>query len=105
VGPYGRLSAAQAQGHRRLGRRAGLSPRRERDRAVSRGLTVNGLAILNERPELGLYYAAHLIGGAGAFVLTAETYEDFAEAMRDKLLHEISGFAVATAASDLSGSQ
>ncbi len=33
----------------------GLSPRQERDRAVSRGLTVNGLAILNERPELGLY--------------------------------------------------
>ena len=83
----------------------GLSPRRERDRAVSRGLTVNGLAILNERPELGLYYAAHLIGGAGAFVLTAETYEDFAEAMRDKLLQEISGVTVATAAPELSGSQ
>jgi hypothetical protein len=45
------------------------------------------------------------MGGAGAFVLTAETYEDFAEAMRDKLLQEISGFTVATAASDLSGSQ
>ncbi|MCK5362029.1 MAG: DUF1194 domain-containing protein [Gammaproteobacteria bacterium] len=45
------------------------------------------------------------MGGAGAFVLTAETYEDFAEAMRDKLLQEISGVTVATAAPDLSGSQ
>jgi hypothetical protein len=73
----------------------GLSPRRERDRAVERGVTINGLAILNEKPELGLYYAAHLIGGPGAFVLTAGSYEDFAEAMRDKLLQEISGFTAA----------
>ncbi len=78
---------------------AGLSPRRERDRAVSRGVTINGLAILNERPELGLYYATHLIGGTGAFVVTAESYEDFADAMRNKLLQEISGFTVAAAGS------
>ena len=100
-----RTSLAEIEANRFEGRRkvidvsgdgfTGLSPRRERDRAVERGVTVNGLAILNEKPELGLYYAAHLIGGPGAFVLTAETYEDFAEAMRDKLLQEISGFTVA----------
>jgi hypothetical protein len=38
-------------------------------------------------------------------VLTAETYEDFAEAMRDKLLQEISGVTVATAAPELSEAQ
>ena len=102
-----RRSLAEIEANRFEGRRkvidvsgdgfTGLSPRRERDRAVARGVTVNGLAILNEKPELGLYYAAHLIGGPGAFVLTAGTYEDFAEALRDKLLQEISGFTVAAA--------
>lgn len=102
-----RYSLEQIEANRFEGRRkvvdvsgdgfAGLSPRRERDRAVSRGVTINGLAILNERPELGLYYATHLIGGAGAFVVTADSYEDFADAMRDKLLQEISGFTVAAA--------
>jgi hypothetical protein len=75
----------------------GLSPRRERDRAVSRGVTINGLAILNERPELGIYYATHLVGGAGAFVLTADSYEDFTDAIRDKLLRELSGSKIAAA--------
>lgn len=75
----------------------GLSPQRERDRAVSRGVTINGLAILNERPELGNYYATHLVGGAGAFVLTGDSYEDFADAIREKLLQELSGFKVAAA--------
>lgn len=102
-------SVAQIESNRFEGRRkvidisgdgfAGLSPRLERDRAVSRGVTINGLAILSEKPELGLYYASHLIGGPGAFVLTAETHDDFAAAMRDKLLQEISGFTVAAAGS------
>ena len=76
---------------------SGLSPRRERDRAVARGVTINGLAILNEKAELGGYYAAHVIGGPGAFVLTAASYEDFAEAIREKLVKEIAGLEVATA--------
>ncbi len=76
---------------------SGLSPRRERDRALARGVTINGLAILNEKPELGGYYAAHVIGGPGAFVLTAADYEDFAEAIREKLVKEIAGLEVATA--------
>ena len=74
---------------------SGLSPRRERDRALVRGVTINGLAILNEKPELGGYYAAHVIGGPSAFVLTAADYEDFAEAIRDKLVREIAGLEVA----------
>ena len=101
-----RYSLAQIEANRFEGRRkvidvsgdgfTGLSPRRERDRAVSRGVTINGLAILNKKPELGLYFAAHLIGGPGAFVRTAASYGDFAAAMRDKLLQEISGVTVAS---------
>ena len=74
---------------------SGLSPRRERDRALARGVTINGLAILNEKPELGGYYAAHVIGGPGAFVLTAAGYEDFAAAIREKLVKEIAGLEIA----------
>ncbi len=57
---------------------------RERD-----GVTVNGLAILTDRKDLVGYYHANVIGGAGSFVVAADNYEDFAEAMRRKLLREI----------------
>jgi hypothetical protein len=73
---------------------SGLSPKRERDRAVARGVTINGLAILNERPELSEYYAAHVIGGAGSFVVTVDNFEDFGEAIRDKLIKEITGLEI-----------
>ncbi|WP_119168742.1 DUF1194 domain-containing protein [Algihabitans albus] len=57
--------------------------------AVLKDITVNGLAILNEVPDLDLYYRTEVIGGAGAFVEVARRYEDFAEAMRRKLRREI----------------
>lgn len=57
--------------------------------ARSRAVTVNGLAILNEEPDLEAYYRAQVIVGAGAFTLAARTYEDFAAAMRRKLIREI----------------
>jgi hypothetical protein len=78
----------------------GLSPRRERDRAIDRGATINGLAILNEDPGLDRYYAEHVIGGMGAFLLTVESFEDFARAIRDKLLKEISGTGIAARPGD-----
>ena len=57
--------------------------------AVARGITVNALAILNDEPNLESYFRRNLIGGAGAFVIAVENYEDFAEAMRRKLIKEI----------------
>ncbi|MEX2408196.1 MAG: DUF1194 domain-containing protein, partial [Rhodovibrionaceae bacterium] len=53
------------------------------------GITVNGLAILSDVPELESYYAHRLIGGFGAFVMTAASFEDFARAFRRKLLREV----------------
>jgi hypothetical protein len=70
---------------------AGGDPDPMRDAAVRAGITINGLAILNESPELDRYYAAHVIGGPDAFVLAARDYRDFAEAIRLKLLKEIRG--------------
>lgn len=62
-----------------------------RDEAVERGITVNGLAILNEEPGLDLYYRDRVIGGPGAFVISAVDYEDFARAIRLKLIREMAG--------------
>ena len=60
-----------------------------RDRAVASGITINGLAILNEEPDLDRYYVQNVIGGPAAFAGSAEDYEDFAGAILAKLLREI----------------
>ena len=56
--------------------------------AISRGITVNGLAILNDEPDLDRYYRENVTGGPGSFVMIAREIEDFAEAMRRKLIRE-----------------
>jgi hypothetical protein len=68
----------------------GEYPGPARDRAVAAGITINGLAILNEEPYLDEYYRRTVIGGPGAFVMTAADYASFAEALRRKLLQELS---------------
>jgi hypothetical protein len=60
-----------------------------RERALSRGVTINGLAILKELPFLDRYFRKYLIGGEGSFVMVAEDYLDFAVAMARKLVREI----------------
>lgn len=67
----------------------GPFPAAIRDAAIAQGITINGLAILNEIPDLEDYYRAYLIGGAGAFVMTAVDYRDFARAIAAKLIREI----------------
>ena len=62
-----------------------------RPRLLAAGITVNGLAIINEEPDLDRYYASRVIGGPGAFVLRAADFAAFAEAMARKLVREIAG--------------
>jgi hypothetical protein len=57
--------------------------------ALSRGVVINGLAIQNEVSDLADYYRRNVQAGPDSFVMTAKDYEDFAEAMRLKLLREI----------------
>ena len=57
--------------------------------ADAHGVTVNGLAILNDDPGLADWYRNSVITGRGAFVLTAANYADFAEAIVRKLFREI----------------
>ncbi len=66
-----------------------------RDLALARGITINGLAILNEEPALRHYYASNVIGGSGAFVMTANDYEAYSAAILAKLIKEIAGPPIA----------
>lgn len=70
---------------------------------VDAGITINGLAIANEEPDLAAWYAANLIGGPGAFVMETPDYAAFAEAMREKLLREARGSVIARAAGHPAG--
>jgi hypothetical protein len=67
----------------------GRSLYRTRKEVLEHGITINGLAILNELPLLASYFRDQLIGGEGAFVETASDYTDFAQAMSRKLEREI----------------
>ncbi len=61
-----------------------------RDFVVAQGIVINGLPILGE-PMLDVFYEREVIGGPGAFSLPAEGFEDFANAVRSKLIREIAG--------------
>lgn len=67
----------------------GQPPALARDRAVARGITINGLPILHMEPDIDSYYEQNIIGGTGAFIMPARDYASFAEAIRRKLILEI----------------
>jgi hypothetical protein len=72
-----------------------------RDEATAKGITINGLVILSETPlawnadhtnppgGLANYYRDNVIGGVGAFVLAAQNFESFGQAILNKLIAEI----------------
>ncbi len=74
----------------------GSRPTKMRDRAVAQGITVNGLAILNEDPFMATYYRYNVIGGTGSFVMSADDYDDFSRAILHKMIKEIAGAPIAS---------
>ena len=60
-----------------------------RDDAVHAGVIVNGLPILSLELWLDKYYFENVIGGPGSFMIPAESYEKFADAVLRKLVLEI----------------
>jgi hypothetical protein len=60
-----------------------------RDEAVAAGIGINGLPILALEPDLDRYYYDSVIGGPGAFVVAAQNYETFGDAILKKLITEI----------------
>lgn len=78
----------------------GPRPRDVRDEITKSGITINGLVIGTDAPEIGdqsqtqigelsAYYNAEVILGPDAFVLTALGFSDYARAMTQKLLREL----------------
>jgi len=72
-----------------------------RDQALAQGVTINGLAIINDKPNLGysahtqppgglpLYYRQNVIGGPNSFLLVVQDFNSFPDAMANKLAKEI----------------
>jgi hypothetical protein len=60
-----------------------------RDDAVRQGIVINGLPILALEPYLDRYYFTQVIGGPGSFIVPADSYENFADAVVKKLILEI----------------
>jgi hypothetical protein len=103
-----RLAAAKDSADRRIidvsgdgTNNSGTPVTEARDQAVTAGVTINGLAIINTQagpgfimhtqPPGGLpeYYRQNVIGGPGAFLLQVENFDTFAEALARKLVSEI----------------
>jgi len=100
---------------------AGREVNAARDDAVAAGITINGLAIINEHPVswtfahvqppggLQNYYRENVTGGPGSFVLEIRDFHTFADAMTRKLVAEIAWragperFARAAESEDASG--
>jgi len=107
-----RLAENPHQGRRRVidisgdgANNSGNFVTRARDRAITSGVTINGLPIINDRPDrygylqipnLDLYYEDCVIGGPGAFLIIANGFKDFARAIRHKLILEIAGVPAPT---------
>ena len=67
---------------------SGISPGPIRDRMAGAGITINGLCILHEEPDLLRSYTQEVIGGPAAFAVICKDYPDFAHAMKQKLVRE-----------------
>jgi Protein of unknown function (DUF1194) len=68
---------------------SGLDLAAARETARVSGVVVNGLAIESEQAGLFDYYEKNVITGADSFAVRAMDFEDFARAIRDKLLKEL----------------
>jgi hypothetical protein len=72
-----------------------------RDAALAKGIAINGLVILSDRPMawnpehtnppggLEKYYRDNVVGGPGSFVIVAEDFNSFGQAIIKKLIAEI----------------
>ncbi|MDA0341624.1 MAG: DUF1194 domain-containing protein [Proteobacteria bacterium] len=65
-----------------------------RDAVVGRGITINGLTILNEHPTLNYYFQQKIIGGVGAFVEIANDYAAYSDAFLRKLIKEVTNVPI-----------
>jgi hypothetical protein len=76
---------------------AGRAVQEVREEILAKGITINGLPILDYSTpqDLDKYFEGCVIGGPASFVIPAKGFVDFARAMRRKLVLEISGLTPA----------
>ena len=67
----------------------GRDVREARDEAVRAGVIINGLPIVSLEYDLDKYYFNNVIGGPGSFIVPADSYDNFAQAVLRKLILEI----------------
>jgi len=67
----------------------GVEPSYFGERGLFDGMTINGLVIKGATPDPEPYYREHVIRGPGAFVMIADDYSAYPEAILEKLLREI----------------
>jgi Protein of unknown function (DUF1194) len=115
-----RFAAAQPHANRRIidisgdgTNNSGRPVTEARDQAVAQGVTINGLAIINDKPNPGYafhtqppgglpeWYRQNVIGGSGAFLRVVEDFRSFADAMTNKLINEIAARAPEERAAEL----
>ena len=70
---------------------SGPSTELVRDQMTEAGITINALAIVNEVTDLAPYLEKEVIGGDSSFVLKANSYKVYGEAILKKLIKEIEG--------------
>lgn len=68
----------------------GISPRDLRAQMEADGITVNALVIEGAEPMITEYFEENVILGFGAFVITANSFDEYPQRMRLKLLREVS---------------
>jgi hypothetical protein len=80
---------------------AGRDVAQQRDDAVAKSITINGLPILSDNPMswnpdhtnppggLANYYRNNVIGGPNAFVMVAENFNSFGQAIIKKMIAEV----------------
>jgi hypothetical protein len=67
----------------------GRPARVEAERLAANGVTVNGLVIKGAWPDPVEYYLSNVVRGDGAFLETTENFADYANAIKRKLLREL----------------
>ncbi len=81
------------------GNNSGPPVEQARGRSVAERIVINGLAIAKDHPPFAYagpvpledYYREAVIGGPGAFVVPAEDFNQFASAVRRKMIREMAG--------------
>ncbi|MEM7597165.1 MAG: DUF1194 domain-containing protein [Pseudomonadota bacterium] len=67
----------------------GVEPADVRVQLDAQGITVNALVIEGAEPDLTKYFRENVIVGPGAFVITANSFEEYPKRMQMKLLREV----------------